>query len=101
MKMGVAFGVSFAIMIFLGWISNELGITQVNITLFTPSEPGGGNFFDNILGPFTWAWESVTGFFQIMTFQANGLPPLVVVALFWPIQIVYVYFVFRMVRGGA
>lgn len=109
MSNGLIIGLIAVMMILIGMVSNEVGLTNgTTITL-----PGVENSDTND-GGFTWDWgwfqpiaDAITpitsalgAFFSIMTFQAD-IPGIVTILLFYPIMFYMSYTIIRLVRGGG
>lgn len=100
MKAAFLFGAWFLFSLLIGLVGGELGLTQTPTNLISPpTSPGGGGFLDNILAPLVYVWTAANGFIQIMTFQAQGIPPIVVAFVFWPMQVTFVFLFLKLVRG--
>jgi hypothetical protein len=87
--------------IVIGAISNELGLTNVALaTPGAPPEPSGG-ILANIFGPLQYVWDAATAFFQIITYQVEGIPALISTMLILPLGITAVWLILRLIRGGG
>lgn len=81
----------------------DLGISifELHVGVLDSPESGGiGGFFSSILQPFIWVFNVLATLFQIMTFQAEGIPPLAAV-IFTGIAVYMLYQTVRLVRGGG
>ena len=105
---GIRIALILAVLIFAGYVSNELGITQDVITLLSTEqnpldEPGGTGFWDavkSILAPLVWVFNSLAAFFQVMTFNAD-VPIMVSAVLLAGVSFFMFYTVVRLIRGGG
>ena len=86
----------------IGVMGALLTVVQVDITpLEVITAPGDTNVFQQILAPFRFAIEIAGGFFQLMTYQIDGIHPIISTMILTPISFLFGYIVFRMVRGGG
>lgn len=88
----------------LGSLSNAFGVTQDVWTAaefqLGPNDPGVGGFLDQVLAPLRYIFNAVAAFFQIITFQVEGIPPaLSAMLLFMPV--VTFWLIVRLIRGGG
>jgi len=90
-------------MLVVGFVGGELGITQnavAEIVIEKPESQGGFvDTINSIVAPFVIVWELLTSFFQIITFQANGIPPTVNTIIFVPLSGAMGWLIVKAVRG--
>lgn len=93
------------ILIFVGFISTEVGLTSTTIEAPTGIEsPSGGGIWGAItdaLAPLSWAVNAVGSLFQLFTFQAQGLPVLANAIIVTPMAFAVFYIVIKLIRGGG
>ncbi len=88
-------------LVLVSTISAELGLTATVIDRpITPSPPGGGGFLDSLTSVITWTFNTVSSFFQLLTFQAE-LPPIINTLIMLPLSFGLLYLIIVIVRGGA
>ena len=102
MNTGIIIFIAIGFMLFVGFIGAELGLTQTGVESFSGvvTEPDSGGI-SAALAPFTWAFSAAGSFFQMMTFQAAGIPVVVNTIIFLPFNFLFLYIVYRMIRGGG
>lgn len=104
---GLRIALILVVLIFAGYVSNELGITQDTIVITSadpPDAPESSGVWDaikSILAPLVWVFNSLAAFFQIMTFQAPGIPVMVSGLLLAGVSFFMLYTVVRLIRGGG
>lgn len=113
MREALFFGMMIVLSILVGIMSNELGVTQgssicENNPLETsdpcigePDDPGSGNILDQIMAPFRYIWDALSAFFKIITYQVDGVHPLLSTIILIPISISTVWLTLRLIRGGG
>lgn len=103
---GLRIALILVVLIFAGYVSNELGITQDTIVITSadpPDAPESSGVWDaikSILAPLVWVFNSLAAFFQIMTFQAD-VPVMVSGLLLAGVSFFMLYTVVRLIRGGG
>jgi hypothetical protein len=88
-------------MILIGSFARSLGLGGPNLQPIEPVEPGTGSIFQSILLPFRWAYDAITGFFQLVATDAIPLPPEIQGAIAVVLTVFVVYILTRLVRGGG
>ena len=86
----------------IGTMGALLSVTTTEIeplTKITP--PPDTNIFSQILAPFRFAIQAAGGFFQLTTYQIEGIHPIISTMIITPISFLFGYIVFKMVRGGG
>lgn len=116
MREAMFFGAMVVLSILVGIMSNELGVTQSsersllcgndpvqsNEPCFDPpNDPGKGNILDQIMAPFRYIFDAIGAFFKIITYQVEGVHPLVSTVMLVPISVSTVWLVLRLIRGGG
>lgn len=101
--MGLKIAILVVIMIFVGFVGQELNIgVDPIVDMTSVLEPTGNGVWDAIksaLAPLIWGFNAIASFFQLMTWQAEGLPTLVNV-LFTAIGFFMGYTLISFVRGS-
>lgn len=103
---GLRIALILVVLIFAGYVSNELGITQDTLVITSadpPDAPESSGVWDaikSILAPLVWVFNSLAAFFQIMTFQAD-VPVMVSGLLLAGVSFFMLYTVVRLIRGGG
>lgn len=100
----------FLYLIIITTVSTALGITQISIPdAFSVPEPtGSGGLFGGIVDaikavvlPLLYVFASLGGFIQLLTFQTQGIPPIVNTFLILPIVAGFFYLIVKLIRGGG
>lgn len=91
--------------IVIGGVAAQVGITEPLVASATaiPEAPNtGGGLIGKIsaaLAPIGWAFNAVGGLFQLATFQAEGVPPLVNTLIFAPVGFLLLWTGIKLIRG--
>lgn len=105
MKASFILGGLILVYVVLGYIAVETGMTEPVVDFGAPDAPtGGGSLWDKIssvLAPLAWAFNAVASLFQLATFQAEDVPPLVNGLIFAPMGFVLVVVGIKMARGTS
>lgn len=113
MREAMFFGAMVVLSILVGIMSNELGVTQSSTIcsndpvqssepcIGEPDDPGSGNILDQVMAPFRYVFDAVAAFFKIITYQVDGIHPLVSTMALVPISVATVWMVLRLIRGGG
>lgn len=101
--MALKIAVLVVIMLFVGYVGQELNIgVEPIIKIEKLTEPTGSGIFDAVktaLAPLAWGFNAMAAFLQIMTWQAHGVPTLVNV-LFTAIGFFMAFTMLKFIRGG-
>lgn len=91
----------------LGLVASETGMTEplISQTVVAPDAPNeNASFLQKLadaLAPIAWAFNAVAGLFQLATYQADGVPPLVNTFIFAPIGFLLVFTGIKLIRSGS
>ncbi len=89
-------------LLLVGFISQELGITNLLITpLGDPTMPDTSNVFSALINIAVLAINMVWSFVQLMTYQVNGIPPAMNTFVMIPLAFMIGYVFLRVIRGGG
>lgn len=103
MQRAMFVGMMLFFMLVIGFVGGELGITQTSVAAIVVEKPesSGGilNTISNVVAPFVIVWELLGSFFQIISFQAAGIPTTVNTILFIPIAGIMGWLIIQIVRG--
>ncbi len=100
----------FLYLIVITTVSTALGVTQIDIpNSFSVPEPSGsggllGGFIDAIKAvalPLLYVFAAIGVFFQLLTFQTAGIPPLVNTFMILPVLAGFFYLLIKLIRGGG
>ncbi len=96
-----------AIYLLLGIIASETGLTEpvFDVTAIAPDNPdSGGSWWDKvsaILAPLGWMFNAIAALFQMATYSADDIPPLINTFIFAPLGLLIVFAGLKMIRGGG
>lgn len=86
-------------LIILGFVASDFGFAGPTVATPVINAPEDVGFFDGILLPFKFAWSLVTSLFQLMTFQMDGIPPVIAAIIGGTIDMMVGFVIIKIIRG--
>lgn len=95
-------GIVAATVLLAGIVAADFGYVSNVSAIEVPSveEPEDQGLVDTILAPFKWVWNMASPFFTLLSFQIDGIPPVIGI-LIGILDLVIFYVVVRLIRGGG
>ncbi|MBW8035454.1 MAG: hypothetical protein FVQ79_07440 [Planctomycetes bacterium] len=101
----------FLYLVIITTVSTALGIIQspvpLDFSIADPVQGFGGPFgglldaLSSVLAPLIYVFVSLGAFIQLLTFNVQGIPPIVNVLMIVPIVAGFFYLIVKLIRGGG